>query len=287
MSLGQNPPKPCLNNQLNKNKAFGAENSMGTDSDGSSFVNKETDDIDHSVEPTSRSSDFLLTAKTTDQLLNSSEGTSSMQSRHLRQERNQSLDLSLKEKSTVINPSDPFSNSIAPQGEKISSLSPALSADVTEISFNYEDANASNSQIACCAEGASNEGNAPNFAVLGGFDPLSSAANGTVLVPVLVPSHQVSEKDSKRFDPLGTPKRSGSRLLGTGNLPSYTEFSVVQQVSAYTALSHIEVPNSDISAALPVQPVRAPAAAPVIQPLPQNPPHTDPFDEIALRHGKT
>eukprot|EP00804_Cyclotella_cryptica_P021388 CCRYP_016781-RA/>CCRYP_016781-RA protein AED:0.03 eAED:0.03 QI:59/0.5/0.33/1/0.5/0.33/3/1674/1013 len=279
LSIDQNPTKPCVNNQMNKTNVVGAEYAACTNFNRSSIVNKETNDIDqrnqlsNSVEPTAPASESLLQAST--------EGTSTNQSRHVGQEHNQSLDLSPEgNESRVFCPTDPSSNFMAPQKTEFS-LAPPLSSDVTG-----KDANSLNSEIACSAVGASKVSGAPPFAVLNGFDPLSSAADGADLVPVLAPSHQVSEKDSKRFDPLGTPKRSGSKLLlDATSLTSYSELNVMQQVATYPTQSHMDVSNSAIPTTLYVQPVHAAAAAPVIQPPAQNPPPTDPFDEIALRHG--
>jgi hypothetical protein len=138
------------------------------------------------------------------------------------------------------------------------------------------------------------------IAVVNGFDPLSSIVNGTVMVPVLVATPSINEQEVKRFDPLATPKRSGSKQVSNaGNLSAYSEFNGGQQGSAYS-VPQIDVSNGMISAAMSYPPTNVSMASimshppPSQQPstnLPANhltaahPPMIDPFDEIALRHG--
>lgn len=138
----------------------------------------------------------------------------------------------------------------------------------------YFDTCAELNETACNSMDATSKGSAPQHAVLSSFDPLGTVANGAVVVPVLVPSPQMSEKDVKRFDPLGTPKRSGSKVLTNAS-----ELNILQQVSAYPAHTN------GVPAVMSVQPVQITAAAPIVPPLTLNAQQPDPFDEIALRHG--
>lgn len=120
-----------------------------------------------------------------------------------------------------------------------------------------------------------------------GLDPLPTVPSTvtSVTVPVLAP------KEVKRFDPLGTPKRSGSKLLtDTGNFDLETELSVPS-----TAMICQPIPAATTTAVMLLPPLAQPT--PMIQPQPaeqtlstcqqqpQQQQELDPFDEIALRHG--
>lgn len=127
-----------------------------------------------------------------------------------------------------------------------------------------------------------------------GLDPLPTVPSTvtSVTVPVLAP------KEVKRFDPLGTPKRSGSKLLtDPGNFDLQTELSGAKQDAALpsTAMIFQPIPAATTTAVMPLPTLAQPT--PMIQPQPaqqtlstcqqqpQQQQELDPFDEIALRHG--
>lgn len=124
-----------------------------------------------------------------------------------------------------------------------------------------------------------------------GFDPLAPIPNGAVTfaVPVFVapPSQEI-----KRFDPLGTPKRSGSKAFPDN----------ARNVSAFT-VPQIDVSNGGIPAVLPFVTETPSMHQPHLEQQQQqlmNQQQTqqnnaqinqqqpsDPFDELALRHGSS
>lgn len=131
------------------------------------------------------------------------------------------------------------------------------------------------------------------------FDPLVpvptgvSIANGAVVVPVLMPTPSLPEKEIKRFDPLGTPKRSGSKVFPNSGVQACSELNDTQEVSAY-AVPQIDAAAPFVAAApmMPQPPLIQQQQPYRHQQHPQSsaqnqqePP--DPFDEIALRHGSS
>lgn len=277
-SLGQTPAEGQV--QVTKKDTATIANSMGSNAKKSCTTDKTVDNkkSDSSVDSSSL-------PKQPDGGQNRGELTPTKQNKQFVED-----DHSQKGIAKFIDCNDSASHCTA--GSLPNSPRPCMMPEASSLSIT--------SDVACNLFELSNaENSSQPVAVVNGFDPLApvptgvALANGTaaVVVPVLVPTPPLPEKEIKRFDPLGTPKRSGSKVTPNSGLQAYSELNGNQQLSAYA------VPP--IEGGIPAVAMPFVTAAPIVQQPPltqqqhqmnshppvQNQQTPDPFDEIALRHG--
>ena len=288
-SLSLNPPESNLNTQVNKKDISTPNPAAPLASRNKSLV------VENSASQT-KSSDSSVNSsppKVAKPLQNQVEVTPTKQSKHYVEDSMKPLDVSKgNEVSKITNSNDASSLPSSPR--------PSMFQEASSVSTASDIAGS-------LYELPSVETTPQQFAIVEGFDQqlptVPVVATGTVVVPVVVP------KEAKRFDPLGTPKRSGSKIMNVGEL---SELNGVQQLSAFS-VPQINVPDGTLPSTVPIQPNNV-AAAPILShpPLIQHQQHVsltqpstlpmtqhqsshnmpvnqlqhpDPFDEIALRHG--
>ena len=308
-SLGQNQPDPNLNSQVNKKEAVSSVIPTASHTNGNKPL---MGDKNATQKRSSDSSVGSSPPKLPNPVQNRGEQTTpTKQSKHYVEDSMKSLDISEKGNgllSKTADPNDACFHFISGQGDNKSlpsSPRPSMFQEASSVST------ASDMASSLC-ELPSVETTPQQIAIVEGFDQqlptVPVVATGAVVVPMLV------SNETKRFDPLGTPKRSGSRILPNGNLQELSELNSVQQSSNF-AVPQINVTGRTFTSTVPIQPNNVYAGSTLPQPplsqqqqpgdnisqppthlpttqhqpsqnMPMNQPQQpDPFDEIALRHG--